>query len=73
MFERSDLTDQFLYRGLDCCGPTSGPPGKRYCECEAVKKWRRAVFGFVADVNVWDDRDRSIPYRCQMFGGMHHG
>jgi len=40
MFERSDFTNRCLYRGLDGCGPASGQPGKRHCECEEVKKLR---------------------------------
>jgi hypothetical protein len=45
MLERSDFADQFFYRWLDCCGPTSGQPGNRHCECEKVKK----LLGFVAE------------------------
>jgi hypothetical protein len=32
MFDRSALNDPFLYHRLDCCCPTSGQPGRGYCE-----------------------------------------
>jgi len=35
--ERSDFTDRFLCRRLDCCGRTGGQPWKRFCEYEEVK------------------------------------
>jgi hypothetical protein len=37
MFERSDFADGCLHRWLDCRRPTSGQPGKHYCEYEKLK------------------------------------
>ena len=34
VFDRSVFTHQFLYRWLNCCGPTSGKPEKGYGEYE---------------------------------------
>ena len=59
IFERLNFTDRFLYRRLDCCGPTSGQPGKRHREYEKVKE----VLGFAFEVTVSDDGSRDFRYR----------
>ena len=58
-----------LYRWLDCCGPTSGQPSKRYCEYKEVKD----VFGFVAEVTVSDDRTAIFPIEAKLSEEMHYG
>jgi len=51
ILEHSDLTDGFLYRWVDCCGATSGQPGKR-CECREVKSHQLSSCSDVSDGSI---------------------